>query len=614
MTAARRVLLLLLTALLLAPAAHAADPASSELDYVRMPDGTEIAVQVFYPEGFRDDPARRWPALFGMEGYGGARQPNDGTFTKSKKYVTVYASVRGTGCSGGKFDLFSWQSAQDGRFIIDQWIARKPWSDGRVGIYGHSYAGLTGFLVAATAPEHLEAVAVSGLIDDFYRGILYPGGVPNSGFPLLWGAGLRPALEAQGNLQPQLADERCRKNFAEHQGSDYVPPPDLAVGAYVEMQAREESWSIQRSLMRRIGGLRVPIQIGQQYQDEQTGPRGGHVLFDNVPRTLPKRLVLSNGRHNPNDPTGTKADWLDCWVIQRGKGCGSVTDPDQRVLAHFDTRKNAGGAQVRNAPYRTSDWPAPETRWKRYFLRTDGLLSETDPGPVGAVAYANTATDQRMTANAGLVSEEQNTGAATGGGAPNQAVWRLPIKETTALAGPINLTLWARLTSVDTDFFVDVIDRAPDGTQFYLQRGLLRASFRAVDQTRSDRIQTGPRRGEIYRPYHPFTDPVTVTPTQAVEYQIEVFPVGQVLRPGHELVIRVHAPPLNDPLSTWTYPAEQAPGVVQILQSADHPSSILLPFLPPVPPHVAAAPTCGTVSGQVCFEPAADGPNGPALP
>ena len=43
-----------------------------------------------------------------------------------------------------------------------------------------------GFLVAATAPEHLEATAVSGLIDDFYRGILYPGGVPNSGFPVAW--------------------------------------------------------------------------------------------------------------------------------------------------------------------------------------------------------------------------------------------------------------------------------------------------------------------------------------------------------------------------------------------------------------------------------------------
>ena len=176
------------------------------------------------------------------------------------------------------------------------------------------------------------------------------------------------------------------------------------------------------------------------------------------------------------------------------------------------------------------------------------------------------------------------------------------------------MTLWARLTSTDTDFFVDVLDRAPDGTLFYLQRGMLRASFRAIDESRSPRIEHGPFKGEIYRPEHPFVDPVNVTPTTPTKFEFEVFPVAQVLRKGHELVVRVHAPPLNDPLSTYTYPAEQAPGVVQILQQADYPSNILLPFLPTLPAYGADEPACGTVSGEVCFKPAADGPNGPAMP
>jgi putative CocE/NonD family hydrolase len=614
MTAARRALLCALTTLLLVPAAASAQSAAyHELHYVPVADGTEIAVTVYYPKGFKDDPSRQWPALFGLDGYGGALQPNDGTFLSSDKYVVAYASVRGTGCSGGKFDLFSKQSAQDGRFLIEDWLVEQPWSNGRVGIYGHSYAGLMGFLVAATRPPHVEGIAVSGLIDDFYRGILYPGGVPNSGFPIAWGAALRPFTEAQGNLQAQLTDEHCRANFAEHQGSDYVPPPDLAVGAYVEMQAGDETWAMQHALINQVGGIDAPIQIGQQYQDEQTGPRGGHVLFAAI-HGLPKRLVMSNGRHNPNDPTRTKAAWLDCWVIDRGHGCGDVTDPDKRVLIHFDTRIADSGAQVRQAPYRTADWPAPETRWERYFLRTDGRLDAHDPGAVGAVAYATTSTDQRLTVNAGLAAEDQNAGPATEGGAPNQAVWTLPVEQTTALAGPIDLTLWARLTSVDTDFFVDLVDKAPDGTLFYLQRGLLRASFRAVDEARSERVAHGPHKGEVYRPFHPFVDPVNVTPTQPVKFEIEVFPVGQVLRKGHELVVRVHAPPLNDPLSTYTYPPEQAPGVVQILQDADHRSSILLPFLPELPAFDPAEPACGKVSGQVCFTPALDLPNGPALP
>ena len=91
--------------------------------------------------------------------------------------------MRGTGCSGGEFDLFSWRSALDGREVIE-WIAKQSWSNGKVGLMGHSYGGITGFMIAATQPPHLEAATLSGLIDDLYRGITYPGGVSNDGFPL----------------------------------------------------------------------------------------------------------------------------------------------------------------------------------------------------------------------------------------------------------------------------------------------------------------------------------------------------------------------------------------------------------------------------------------------
>src|SRR5207244_10788706 len=96
------------------------------------------------------------------------------------------------------------------------------------GIEGHSYGGLTGFLVAAQPPQapqsHLRAVAVSGLIDDFYRGILYPGGVSNYGFPLLWGAGARPASEHSSNASFIASDPHCAQNYAQHQGSDAESP------------------------------------------------------------------------------------------------------------------------------------------------------------------------------------------------------------------------------------------------------------------------------------------------------------------------------------------------------------------------------------------------------
>ena len=58
--------------------------------------------------------------------------------------------------------------------------------NGKVGIVGHSWPGLMGFMVATTNPPSLKAVFVSGLFDDFYRGICYVGGIRNWGFPENW--------------------------------------------------------------------------------------------------------------------------------------------------------------------------------------------------------------------------------------------------------------------------------------------------------------------------------------------------------------------------------------------------------------------------------------------
>ena len=556
MTIARRTLLCALAAIVLAPAvAHAASPGYKAFQYVTVPDGTELAVTIWYPEGFADDPARKWPSLFEMDGYGGAKSPDDTQFYgRTKQFVVVYASIRGTGCSGGKFDLFSDQSAQDGYDVIEHWMVQQPWSDGRVGITGHSYSGLTGWMVAATHPPHVRGIALSGLIDDFYRGILYPGGVPNSGFPIAWGAVVRPLGEGAANLQSQLSDEHCRANFAQHRETAYTPPPDVTVGAYTETQATEESWAIQHALLRREPGIAAPIQIGQQYQDEQTGPRGGHVLFQHVPADLPKRLVLSNGRHNPNDPTRTKDASLDCWVINHGHDCGDVSDPRLRVLAHFDIAHRELARPARALP--TSDWPAPETEWRRYFLRTYARSATPIPAPSAPSPMRPPAPTSARAFNEASMRESTNAGAATQGGSPNEAVWTLPFTRDTALAGPIYLTLWARLTSVDTDFFVDVIDRdTATGTMYYLQRGLLRASLRA---RRRGALRLGsppvPTRARSTRPYHPFVNPVDVTPTQPVRYEIEVFPGLPGSRAGHELVLRSTCRPSTTRSRLYAYP------------------------------------------------------------
>ena len=603
----RRALLALMVLALLCTGtvqAFATHEDTSSFDYVTVSDGEEIAVQVFLPPDFVE--GERYPVLFTMEGYGGAGGQNDSTYNDDHDgYVLVAASLRGTGCSGGKLDLFDPRSSLDGAEIIEDWLPTQDWYDPEagVGIFGHSYAGLTGFLVAAEQPEGLKAVAVSGLIDDFYRGILYPGGVPNPGFPILWGAGVRPALEHQANADELASDPRCQANYAEHAGTHWANPVNL-LDTYGNREATPESWAIQRSLMSRIDRIDVPIQLGQQYQDEQTGPRGGHVLWERIPPGVPKRFVVSTGRHNPNDPQDTKKDWLDCWVRSDGdqtarssndRSCADVLDEDQRVLAYFESM-----GSDRLAPLTGGDWPLPQTRWTRLHLRADGTLGDA-AGSDGTVSYLSSGTGRQMTADIGGLGPGGLGEALYQDGLPDTARYELAFDETTALAGPAMLTLWATAASTDVDFFVEVLDvDLATGETTFVQRGLQRASFRETDDSRAARVRHGQRAGEIYRPYRDFIGPEPIVPGQAYEYQIEVFPFGHVFRPGHAMVVQVHAPPPNDPISTWAYEPNQA-SVVTILQDAEHRSSILLPFLPGLPPVRPEAPACGEIVGEVCL-------------
>ena len=97
-------------------------------------------------------------------------------------FVFVQAYVRGRGLSGGyKSDNLGTQVGRDGYDLVE-WIARQPWSNGQVVMYGGSFVGMTQWHTAAQLPPHLAAIAPYVPI--------YPGwDVPNTnGIPQSWTA------------------------------------------------------------------------------------------------------------------------------------------------------------------------------------------------------------------------------------------------------------------------------------------------------------------------------------------------------------------------------------------------------------------------------------------
>jgi predicted acyl esterase len=252
----------------------------------------------------------------------------------------------------------------------------------------------------------------------------------------------------------------------------------------------------------------------------------------------------------------------------------------------------------------SGEWPLRETDWTRYYLRADGTLGASAAGGEGTTTYASSGTGRQMTGDVGGLGPGGLAQYLYADGLPDTARYELAFDEPTALAGPSTLTLHASTTSTDVDFFVEVLDvDLATGETTFVQRGVQRASFASsFDEGRSARIHNGQHRGEIYRPYHHFVSPTPLIPGEVNEFHIEVFPFGHVFREGHAMVVQIHAPPANDPISTYAYEPNQA-SVVTIYQDAEHPSSILLPVMRNLPPIWPTAPACGEVVGEVCVTP-----------
>jgi putative CocE/NonD family hydrolase len=585
--------------------------------YVTLSDGTSIAVSIVFPRSFdpKNPGAIKYPTIFEMAGYENGSSSDEGrtylgetadhfcdqtgqcfepplagdthhgtsAFRYDADYVSVHAQVRGSGCSSGEFDIFTTRIGLDGKEIIDDWIAQQPWSNGKVGILGHSYSGNTGFMVAAMRPRHLVAMTVSGMIDDLYRGITYPGGVSNYLFPPLWTLGVRPAYDvAGGSLQalirhmPDAIAQQCLKNMAAHRRTIAQDP--ILNG----LADTDGEWWRARSNVSHVDKIQVPTHITGAFQDEQTGPRFEH-LWELIPAGVPKRLLMTNGNHGTQvdafETWGDRKAWMDYWMRGVANPFVNPAGTPVSVRTLFELHQNPDIGLVSNGVKESTAFPYPDTAWTPMFLGAGGALTPT-MAERGSAVYLSGTKRQSWFYDAG---PELGRPLTTVQGPDELDFVSAGFAETSAIAGPITANLFLASTAPDTAVFVQVADRDKRGNVTILQRGVLRASHRAIDYALSDYDETkaDPMDGSrpfLYRPWRPHTNPTNIDPLAVNEYLVEIWPVAHVFRPGHQLQIKIMAPSLVD--SYYAYAPREIPVALNTLHFGPRtPSRITLPFV-----------------------------------
>ena len=138
-----------------APVAALADAAKVEWQWgVKIPlrDGVRLNATLYKPAGLKEPR----PCLFTLTPYIGQSYHNRGMYFAAHGYPFLTVDVRGRGNSEGSFQPFI-QEAKDGYDVVE-WLARQPYCNGKISMWGGSYAGYDQWATAKEFPPHLATI------------------------------------------------------------------------------------------------------------------------------------------------------------------------------------------------------------------------------------------------------------------------------------------------------------------------------------------------------------------------------------------------------------------------------------------------------------------------
>lgn len=607
------------------------------LQFISLSNGKKLAVLVSMPADFWGIPrSGKFPVVLTQTAYRidvgqflGVFTPAGGNtlliggldqFMVRRGYVTVAVDAYGTGMSGGVTQLIGEEEQQAYREAVD-WITRQPFFNGRIGVAGTSYLGITSLLTAGQQHPAVKAAFVQVPMGDAYRGVAGTGGLFNAQFLSTWlplTQSLSVANAPELLLNPWHADainEATRDHIAAIPAW-YNPTFDGFQQNRSGIATDDGSFWAARSPIESASKIRVPTFIVGASLD--IFQRDQPLLYEQIKRQAPTKLVILQGAHLQSvqtamtDQSGSPSfgppssndlllQWFDQYLQGRDSGAAGLPNVTQFVDGF------GSNGRVRFAT--ATDWPHPKMTPQRWYLRGDGSLSSTapygveasrqvhEPAPaqasrgqlLGSVFTAKVDIRDGSDCSASQVQWTMGLAALLPRGcyansAQVEANQGAAIYETAPLAadlylnGPIQADLWISSTRPQAAVSVRVDDVDPTtGVVKPLTHGLMSAAHRAVDPQRSRFVN-----GVMIQPWHPFTAAAAqpMVPGQPVLVPVEVFPAAAVIRAGHRLRIAISAS--NQAQGIWPLELQpQVSGNITTLHSDSvRASSVVLPVVP----------------------------------
>jgi putative CocE/NonD family hydrolase len=540
-------------------------------------------------------------------------------------YAEIVVDVRGTGSSGGYWDSFGSREQQDGAELV-AWAARQPFSDGKVGLAGVSYAGINQLLTAEqpgmSGPSSpLKAIFPIVSMADAYRDVTFAGGNVDAGFIPLW-LGLVTALgiEPPDNTASQPAVALNVESQHLYDVSRFTAPAigDAALGTDESMlpsqaqtfpdQAYDGPFFQVRSPITKIRAVTTPaFVVGGTYDLFQRGEPVLYRALDLPPSE--KKLVIGPWYHVTEGTGLTNDDGTGKVQDSRGNVIPSI---DNLELAWFDHWLKGMDNGIQAFPtveaYRLgadkwvpdTAYPASGTVGQRWYLGATGSPDPQGSLGTGAPRVSGTANLSAVSATgecsrstsqwtAGLPEEVPVPDPCANDSVLTEAqglTFTSPVfKAPYTISGPIEADLYMSSTAADSSLVATISDVSPgaDGAEpaaSDVTAGTLLASLRQVTRTQCGSIVLDCSvylDGQSIEPWHPYTQQSQqpLSPGAVYELQVEIFPTSATFEPGHQLRLTITTSDLPHETETASTTASSA-GVDTFYFGPSHPSSIYL--------------------------------------
>jgi len=533
-----------------------------------MPDSTSLKVEsnvavamrdgvTLYADIYRPDGTGPYPTILQRTPYDKSTALSntmlDPIRAAKEGFAVVIQDTRGRHTSEGEFYAFR-DDIEDGYDTVE-WAAARPWSNGKIGMFGASYVGATQWLAATSRPPHLVTIVPTVTASNYHDGWTYQGGAFELGFNMSWTL-LQLTLANFKNVSGVQDIPRERRADLIHdvdnmtEGFNHLPTkdfPGLDSGLakyYYDWLAHpdfDDYWK-KLCIEERHSEIDVPAMhfggwydiflggtirnyLGMKESGASETARNGQKLIIG-PWAHGARGSTMAGRHYFGimaDPAATDVDgvhlrWFDHWLNDANNGI--TDDAPVKIFVMGD-----------DAWRDEQEWPLARAVETKFYLHSggkanskhgDGTLSTENPQSESSDVFLYNPADPAPTTGGALCCNPYF--AANGAYDQNEVEERQdvlvystpPLEKDVEVTGPVTVTLWASTSATDTDFTAKLVDVCEDGCARNLTDGIIRARYRDS-----------------------MSNPTLLEPGKAYRYEIDLWATSNVFKAGHQIRLEI---------------------------------------------------------------------------